>query len=124
MKELCSENNYEIVIVPRNLTNKFQPLDISVNKAAKAFIQNQYDDWFLNKVPVQLNKGIDPADIRVTLKLSNLKPLHASWIVDLYKRLSGNQEIIVHGFDSARMSEAVTKASAILGKVENPFREV
>ena len=42
-------------IVPHNLTNKFQPLDISVNKAAKAFIQNMYNEWFSNEVATQLN---------------------------------------------------------------------
>ena len=40
LKELCSENYCEVAIVPHNLINKFQPLDISVNKVAKAFIQN------------------------------------------------------------------------------------
>ena len=38
LRELCSENYCEVVIVPHNLTNKFQPLDLSVNKAAKAFV--------------------------------------------------------------------------------------
>ena len=32
LTELCSENYCEVVIAPHNLTNKFQPLDISVNK--------------------------------------------------------------------------------------------
>ena len=103
LTELCSDNNWEIVIVPHNLTNRFQLLDIRVNKAAKAFIQNQYNDWFSNHVSVQLKKGIDPVDSKITSKLFNLKPLHASWIVDLYKHLSDNQEII--GFDSAGISE-------------------
>ena len=44
LKKLCSENRYEMVIVPNNLTNKFQPVDLTVNKVAKAFIQNQYND--------------------------------------------------------------------------------
>ena len=77
----------------------------------------------MNEVSVQLKKGTDPADIKITSKLSNLKPLHTLCIVDLYKNLSDNQEITVNGFDSAGISEAVTKASAILNKVENPFRE-
>ena len=50
LRELCSENYCETVIVPHNLTNKFQPLDIRVNKAAKAFIQNMYNEWFSNEV--------------------------------------------------------------------------
>ena len=118
------QKHCESLIVPHNLTKKFQPREISVNKTAKAFIQNQYNDWFSNKVSVQLKKGTDPADIKITSKLSNLKLLHASWIVDLYKHLSDNQEIIVDGLDSTEISEAVTKASTVLDKVENPFREV
>ena len=47
-----------------------------------------------------------------------------TWIVDLYKHLSGNQKIIVNGFDSARILEAVTKAFTILDKVENSFKEL
>ena len=38
LKKLCAENNCEIVTVPHNFTNTFQPLDLSVNKAAKSFI--------------------------------------------------------------------------------------
>ena len=47
LKKLCDENNCDVVIVPHNLTNKSQPFDLSVNKAAKSFIQNNYNDWFL-----------------------------------------------------------------------------
>ena len=48
--ELCSENYCEVVIVPHNLTNKFQPLDISVNKAAKTFIEKMCNEWCSNEV--------------------------------------------------------------------------
>ena len=44
LKKLCAENNCDVLIVPHNLTNKFQPLDLQVNKAAKSFIQNKYND--------------------------------------------------------------------------------
>ena len=78
LKELCLQNSCEVVIVPHNLTHKFHPLDISLNKAAKAFIQNLYNEWFSNQVAIQLKHGIDPADVKITSKLSDLKPLHAS----------------------------------------------
>ena len=42
LKKLCAENNCDVVIVPQNL--EFQPLDLSVNKATKSFIQNKYND--------------------------------------------------------------------------------
>ena len=44
LKKLCAENNYDVMIIPHNPTNKFQPLELSVNKAAKSFIQNKYND--------------------------------------------------------------------------------
>ena len=39
--KLCRENNCDLIIVPHNLTNKFQPLDITVNKLAKNFYKRQ-----------------------------------------------------------------------------------
>ena len=54
LKEFCSKNRCETVILPRSLTSKFQPLDITVNKAAKAFIQNRYNDWFSDQVARKL----------------------------------------------------------------------
>ena len=47
LKKLCPpENNCDVLIVLYNLTNKFQPLNLSVNEVAKSFIQNNYNDWF------------------------------------------------------------------------------
>ena len=46
LKKLCAENSCDVVIVPHNLTNKFQPLDLSVKKPVRSFIQNKYNDWF------------------------------------------------------------------------------
>ena len=37
----CRENNYALIIVPHILTNKFQPLDITVNKPDKTAIKKQ-----------------------------------------------------------------------------------
>lgn len=37
LKDPCYENNFKIVTVSRNLTMKFQPLGISVNKAITIF---------------------------------------------------------------------------------------
>ena len=54
LKELFDENFCKVVIVPHNLTNKFQSLDISVNKPAKAFISNKYNSWFSKQVSAQL----------------------------------------------------------------------
>ena len=43
IRKFCAKNSCEIVIIPHNLTNKFQPLDINVNKAAKSFVSHKYN---------------------------------------------------------------------------------
>ena len=69
---LCGDNNYAIVKVPHNLTNKFQPIDITVNKPAKYFISEKCNKWFAAKQREKLSS------VDVTLKLSEVKPQHAS----------------------------------------------
>ena len=77
LMKLCAESNCDVVIVPHNLTNKFQPSDLSVNKAAKSFIQDKYNDWFADQLFTQLQNGKDPTDVKISSKLSDLKPIHA-----------------------------------------------
>ena len=50
LKKICFENRCEIAIVSNNLSNEFQPLDLTINKAAEGFIQNQCNGWFSNQV--------------------------------------------------------------------------
>ena len=64
------------------------------HKTAKVFIQNQYNDWFSDQVARNLKGGKKPTDIKISLKLSDLKLLYAGWIVDLYERMNGESDII------------------------------
>ena len=75
LKKICPGCRREIVIVPHNVTDIFQPF-ITVNKAARPLIQNQYNDWFSNQVVHQLKSGKDSTNIKISSKLSDLKPLH------------------------------------------------
>ena len=96
--ELCIKNLCLIVIDPHNLTNNFQTLDITVNKPAKSFISNKYNVWFVEQVSKQLLKGTQPADVKIPLGLTEFKPVHVKWIVDVYGYLHNQPEIIINGF--------------------------
>ena len=72
MKQLTTKNKCELVVVLHNFTNKFQPLNIRVNRAVES---------------KQLSNKIAPGYIKVSLRLNDLKPLHAKWIVDTYNHL-------------------------------------
>ena len=76
--ELCMKNHLHVVIVQHNRTNKFQPLDITFNKPVKSFIANNDNAWFAEQVSKQFFKGTQPADVKVSLGLTEIKPLHGS----------------------------------------------
>ena len=40
------ENSVHVVIIPANCTDCLQPLDLSVNKAAKEFLCTQFSNWY------------------------------------------------------------------------------
>ena len=40
--KLIDEHNVNVVLIPPNCTDKLQPLDLSVNKAAKDYLRNQF----------------------------------------------------------------------------------
>ena len=80
MRELGAINNCEIANISHNLTNKFQQLNISVSKAARAYVSEKYNTWMANEISEQLEKGLVPPDIKVSLLLLVRIPLHAKWI--------------------------------------------
>ena len=115
--KLCCENNCVLIIVPHNLTNKFQPLDITFYKSAKIFNKEKYHKWYTEQVTKQLNEGKDPADVEVSLILSQVKPLHAKWIFEMYKYLQGRNDLIINGFKAAGITEAVEKANKVFRRI-------
>ena len=56
--DLCQNHFCQVVIVPHNLMNRFQLLDITVNKPVKSFKS------FYIQVSQQLEKGIEAATQR------------------------------------------------------------
>ena len=124
MRKFCAKNSCEIAIVPHNLTNEFQPLDISAKKAAKSFVFDKYNSWLANEVSKQLRAGKEVVNVEVSLKLSVIKSLHAKWIVDLYKTLKDDKEMTINDFKSEEITEAIENVNDMVEKVENPFKEV
>ena len=65
LRELCGENNCDVVILPHNLTNKFQPVNLFISKeGGRMSLQNKYNDWFADQVSTQQN-GTDPTDVKI-----------------------------------------------------------
>ena len=102
--DLLRNNHIHVVIVPANCTDKLQPLDISVNKAAKEFLRRQFQDWYSSKISSQLQAGssVEPIDLRMAV----VKPLSAKWMIALYDYLKSKPDIINNGFRHAGITAA------------------
>ena len=76
----------------------------------------------ISEVAQHLKSDNDPTNIKVLPKLSDLKPHHASWIVDLYKHTQGEDKLILKGFKEVGIYEAINDAQEIFKREENLFR--
>ena len=108
--EKIRENSIKLVKVPPNMTQLFQPLELTVNGAAKA---------------VQLYEGKEIENVDVQLKLSVLKPIHANWIIDLFNYFTSEKgrEIISNDWKAAFITEAISTDSHGLDSLD-PFQAV
>ena len=82
-----------------------------------------FNTWYAERVSKQLTNGKAPAYVKVSLKLSDLKPLHAKWIVEMYNYLKEQKESIIKGFEKAGIIEAVKMAQEVYARCQNPFDE-
>ena len=94
-----AENHMKYVKVPANLTNLFQPLDLTINRSAKAFMKKKFTEWYSLEVMKQLDIGKNVEEIEVKLLLSNLISLQASWLIELFNHFTSTtgKEIIANG---------------------------
>ena len=103
---ILEDNNIYFVMVPANCTDRLQPMDVSVNKPAKNFLRQQFQEWYAEKVCKQLDQQeeMSPVDLR----LSIVKPLGAQWMIKLYDYLKSKPDIIKNGFRGAGISDYLT----------------
>ena len=119
------DNNIHLVRVPPNMTNLFQPLDLTVNRAAKAYMKRRFTEWYSNEIWKELEAGKDLDDIDVKLTLTILKPLHARWLVDLYdyRTSSKGSETVNNGCQFSGITGAIVKGTNELDSLD-PFASV
>jgi len=77
-----------ISLIPANCTDKFQPLDVSINKE---FLHGWFHEWYASEVSKQLLQSSEE------VKLVDLrdKPLAATWIIQLMDYLKIHPEWIL-----------------------------
>ena len=108
--QLLTENNIKIVVVPANLTDRLQPLDISVNKSVKDFLRRQFSSWYSEQVCSQMEQSSKPqlSQCSVDLSLSSLKPLGVKWLISMFDYFKEKNDIITNGFIKAGVNPKST----------------
>ena len=97
--KLLESNHFDVVLVPPNCTDRLQPLDLSVNKPAKNFLRDRFEEWYSKQVCTQLDKGTEIQP--VNLSLSVVKPLSAKWMIQLFHHFKAHPDVIKNGFRAA-----------------------
>ena len=77
-------------VVPANCTDRLQPLDVSVNKAAKECLRRQFQQWYSDRVCKLLK---EKRAVSVDLSMSMVKPLSVYWLIGVYDYLKSHPEI-------------------------------
>jgi hypothetical protein len=93
------QNAIDVITIPANCTDRLQPLDISTNKAAKSFMQGQFQSWYAQQVQLQMKDG-GTTNEAVDLWMSIVKSISARWLVNLYDYLVSKPDI-KNGFKGA-----------------------
>ena len=93
---LLGQNNIEYVIVPPNCTDRLQPLDVSINKPVKDFLQSKFTDWYAEKIVAHEDGAT--ANQPVDMKLSIMKPIGSKWTIEASDYIQSHPDIITNGF--------------------------
>ena len=122
---LLRDNKILLTNVPPNMTKFYQPFDLTVNGFAKRFMARKCNDWYTEQVSAQLDKGISIDDIDIKLRLSLIKPLHASWLVDLYNHMTSGaaKDLIGSGWASSGIKDAINLGPDSLPSID-PFHDI
>ena len=97
---------------------------LTVNGQAKKFCKNKFATWYSAEVQKQVDSGINFEDVDVDLKLSVLKPIHATWLVELYNFFTSTEGkvYVLKGWEKAGIKD-VLNGKEVLPPVD-PYQDI
>ena len=117
----------ESVMVPRNMTDLLQPLDLTTNVSFKKHEKRAFSEYFTFCImeALKTDPDRDGTTIEVDLRLSTLKPRHAKVMTDLYHHIQFHKgkEIIKAGWKAAGITDILQNSRRNNENLikENPF---
>ena len=122
---LLRDNNIHYVLVPNNMTQLFQPLDLTVNKHCKSYLKRLFSEWYAQQIKNQLFLGKKVEETKIGFRLTTLKPLLAKWMVEYYNKTTSENDssIIINGWKAAGIYDAIKIGSFGLQSID-PFEDI
>ena len=119
------ESNIVIALVPANMTNFLQPLDLTVNGYVKKFMCGKFNASYSLQIENQLDAGKQLQDIDVPFRISLLNSCYAEWLVECYNHMTTTaaQNVIQSGWKAAGITEALQVSVKGLG-LRDTFQEI
>ena len=109
--KVLSNNNILLQPVPANFTYLFQPLDVQggPNGFVKRLMKRKFTDWYASQITQAMEEGKELETIEVPLKLSNIKPLHAKWLIEMYNEMTSDEgrKVCLKGWEVSGIKAAV-----------------
>ena len=100
-------NNIHVhqIFVPASCKGELQPLDVGINGDFKQLMKDSFSRWYSDDVRAAMDEGQSVSDIKVDLRASVIKPLHANWVISAITTLSDKQATLKKPFDTIGISE-------------------
>lgn len=111
-RDLLNRNNIDVINIPPNCKEHLHPLEILVNQHYIVLLEKEFQSWYSDIVLERLRGGEtdDNMATMVDLRLSLLKPVHASWLVKSHEAIVGRPEIIVQCIMLTGVSHTLSEA--------------
>ena len=119
------DNKIHYVLVPNNMTQLFQPLDLTVSKHCKSYLKQLFSEWHAQQIENLLSLGKKVEEIIIEFSLTTLKPLHVKWLVEYYDVTTSENgsSVIINGWKAAGIYDAI-KAGSSGPQSINPFEDI
>ena len=92
LAKLKSHNIHQ-VFVPAGCTGELQPLDVGFNQEFKELMKNSFSRWYAEEVREAMELGVAINDVKVDLRATVVKPLHANWLISSLTALSNETDL-------------------------------